>query len=349
MSGVHFSNLSALFFLWSLPLLILVYIYASYKRKQALETFAHTSILTRINISINQTKRLWKMILILAAFVFIIIGLARPGWNPQPRKISRMGRDVVFIIDVSKSMLAEDLAPNRLERAKLAINDCIDRLKGKGDRIALIAFAGTAVVKCPLTLEEKFFRRMVEDISIYSIARGGTKIGDAIRIAVNDIFDDKEKRYKDIILITDGEDDDSFPEKAAQGAGERGIRLLAFGLGDENEGTRIPITDENGRRTYMTYEDDEGNKQLVISRLDADMLRKMVNATPGGKYLNVATGNFDLGKIYLDLVAGAEKKELESSTVKLYEERFQVFLMLGFILLAVKMLIGIRRKKKENA
>jgi len=347
MSGVHFSNLPALFFLWAIPLLVLVYMYASYKRKQALETFAHTSILSKINTSINNTKRLRKMIIIMAAFVFIIIGLARPGWNPKPRKISRMGRDVVFIIDVSKSMLAEDIAPNRLERAKLAIIDCVDRLKG--DRVGLIAFAGTAAVKCPLTLDYGFFRSMVEDISIYSISRGGTKIGDAIRMAVNSIFDDKEKRYKDIILITDGEDDDSFPEKAAATAGERGIRLLAFGLGDENEGTRIPITDENGRRTYMTYNDADGNTQIVISRLDADMLRKMVNATPGGRYLNVATGNFDLGKIYLDLVASAEKKELESSTVKLYEERFQVFLLLGFILLVGEMFISIRRKKKKNA
>ncbi|MBN2442473.1 MAG: VWA domain-containing protein [Spirochaetales bacterium] len=346
MSGVHFSNLPALFLLWTLPVLFLVYIYASYKRQQALEAFADAAILSRINTSINKTRRLWKMILILTAFMFTIIGIARPGWNPQPREIKRMGRDVVFVIDVSKSMLAEDLAPNRLERAKLAIIDCIDRLKG--DRVALVAFAGTATVKCPLTLDYGFFRSMVETISIYSIARGGTKIGDAIRIAVNNIFDDKEKRYKDIILITDGEDDDSFPGKAAELAGERGIRILAFGLGDENDGTRIPITDENGRRTYMTYEDKDGNTQLVISRLDADMLRKMVNTTPGGKYLNVATGNFDLGKIYLDLIASAEKKELESSTIKRYEERFQVFIFLSVILLAAEMLIGIRRRKKEN-
>lgn len=345
MNGFQFSNLPMLFLLWALPLLVLIFIYASYKRNQALEKFAHVSILSRINTSVNKTKRIWKMILFLIACGFIILSLARPG-IPQPRTVKRTGRDVAFVIDVSKSMLAEDIAPNRLDRAKIAIIDCIEKLKG--DRVALVAFAGTAVVKCPLTLDYDFFRIMMEDISIYSISRGGTKIGDAIRITVNDVFDDKEKRFKDIILITDGEDDDSFPVKAAEAAGERGIRILAFGLGDENEGTRIPVTDETGRRTYMTYKDEEGNTQLVISRLDADTLRKMVNVTPGGGYLNVATGNFDLGEIYQDMIASAEKKELESTKTLLIEEQYQYFLLPGFILLIAEMLIGIRRRKKKN-
>jgi Ca-activated chloride channel family protein len=345
MSGFHFSNLSMLFLLWALPLLVLIYIYASYKRNRALEKFAHVSILSRINTSVNNTKRIWKMILFLIVCVFIILSLARPG-IPQSRTVKRTGRDVAFVIDVSKSMLAEDIAPNRLERAKIAIIDCIEKLKG--DRVALVAFAGTAVVKCPLTLDYDFFKIMMEDISIYSINRGGTKIGDAIRVTVNDVFDDKEKRFKDIVLITDGEDDDSFPDKAAEAAGERGIRILAFGLGDENDGTRIPVTDENGRRTYMTYKDEDGNTQLVISTLDADNLRKMVNATPGGRYLNVATGNFDLGEIYQDLIASAEKKELESTKTLLVEEQYQYFLLPGFILLIAEMFIGIRRRKKKN-
>jgi len=347
MSGIHFSNIPALLYMWVIPVLIFVYIYASYQRKQALQKFAHTEILSRINISVHNTKRIWKMILVFVAIAFIIFGLARPGWNPTSRQVKRMGRDVIFVIDVSKSMLAEDLAPNRLERAKLSIIDCVEKLKG--DRVALVAFAGTAAVKCPLTLDYGFFRHMVEDISIYSISRGGTKIGDAIRIAIDDVFDDMEKRHKDIILITDGEDDDSFPVEAAEAAGGRGIRLLAFGLGDEYNGTKIPVTDEQGRRTYMTYEDEDGNKQIVISKLDADTLRKMVNATPGGRYLNVATGNFDLGKIYTELVASAEKKELESSTITRYKERYQLFLLVGFALLVAEMFIGIRRRQKENA
>jgi Ca-activated chloride channel family protein len=346
MSSIHFSNVPAFFLLWLLPLLFLLHLYASYQRKKSLMKFADEEILDRINISVHPGSRNIKIFLILTALVFIIVALARPGWNPQPRKIQRMGRDVVFIIDVSKSMLAEDLSPNRLERAKLAIIDCVERLEG--DRIALIAFAGTATVKCPLTLDYSFFRSMVEDISIYSIARGGTKIGDSIRKAVNEVFDDKEKRYKDIILITDGEDHDSFPVEAAKDTGNKGIRILAFGLGDENTGRRIPFTDDNGERTFLKYKDENGDMVEVWSKLDADTLRKMVNATPGGRYLNVATGTFDLGEVYMNLVASSEKKELESSTITLYEERFQFFLIIGFILLCGEMLISIRRGRKKD-
>ncbi|MBN1697569.1 MAG: VWA domain-containing protein [Spirochaetales bacterium] len=346
MNGIFFSNVGAFFLLWVLPLIVFFHMYAGYQRKKSLMRFADEQMLARINVSVQPGRRKVKLVLLLAAFSFVVVAMARPGWNPQPRKIQRMGRDVVFVIDVSKSMLAEDLAPNRLERAKLAVIDCVERLEG--DRVALVAFAGTAAVKCPLTLDYGFFRNMVEDISVYSIARGGTNIGDAIRAVIDNVFDDREKRYKDIILITDGEDHDSYPEDAAKAAGEKGIRLLAFGLGDENTGRRIPVTDENGNRTFLRYTDKNGEEVEVWSKLDADMLRKMVNATPGGKYLNVATGTFDLGEIYLNLVASAEKKELESSTITLYEERFQFFLLLGVVLLCVEELVAIRRGRKKD-
>jgi Ca-activated chloride channel family protein len=234
-------------------------------------------------------------------------------------------------------MLAEDLAPNRLERAKLAIADAVERLQG--DRVGLVAFAGTAAVKCPLTHDYGFFRMMLEDVSVGSISRGGTMIGDAIRKTLDEVFDDQEKQFKDLILITDGEDHDSFPVQAAEAAGERGVRILAIGLGDENEGRRIPITDANGRKTFLKYQGRE-----VWSRLDADTLRKMVNATPGGKYLNVSTGTLDLGDVYQKLIASAEKKELESKTIKRYEEKYQIFLSIGLILLCLEIMVSERKR-----
>jgi Ca-activated chloride channel family protein len=238
-------------------------------------------------------------------------------------------------------MLAEDLAPNRLERAKLAIEDCLERLQG--DRVALVVFAGTAAVKSPLTLDYGFFRFILDDISIQSIARGGTMIGDALRKTLDEVFDDQEKEHKDIILITDGEDHDSFPVEAAKEVGERGVRLIAIGLGDENEGRRIPITDADGRRTFMTH-----NGVEVWSRLDADTLRKMVNATPGGKYLNVATGAINLGEVYEQLVASAERKTVESQTITQYEEKFQVFLGLAICALCCEMFVSERSRPKSD-
>ncbi len=338
MSWLRLNSVEMLHLLWIIPFIIAVYLYASRKKRRALERFAELELLKHINISTSSTKRRWKATLVIVAVALIVFALARPAWNPKPKELKRRGRDVVFVLDVSKSMLAEDLAPNRLERAKLAILDTINALEG--DRVGLVAFSGTAAVKCPLTLDYGFFRMMLEQVSAGSIARGGTMMGDAIRKVLSDVFDDREKRFKDLILITDGEDHDSFPVEAAKEAGQRGVRIIAIGLGDEDQGKRIPITDEYGRKTFLKYKGRE-----IWSRLDADTLREMVNATPGGKYLNVATGTIDLGEVYRDLVATAEKKELESKTVKRYEEKFQIFLALAFILLVSESIIGIRRSK----
>lgn len=330
-----------LFLLWALVGLAGVYLYAAHKRRLASRMFAEAGLLERLNLSLSPARRWWKASAVLAAMALIVIALARPAWNPKPKTVARQGRDVVFILDVSKSMLAEDLAPNRLDRAKLAILDCLERLEG--DRVGLIAFAGTAAVKCPLTLDYGFFRMMLEDISTDSIERGGTLMGDAIRKASDDVFDDQVKEFKDLILITDGEDHDSFPVEAAEEAGQRGIRIIAIGLGDEDQGKRIPITDESGRRAFLKYQGQE-----VWTRLDADTLRRMVNNTPGGKYLNVATGTFDLGNIYVEFIASADKKKLEAQTITLYEEKFQIFVALAFLLLCIEAATGERKRKTAS-
>ncbi len=342
MNGIILHNINMLHLLWSVPLVAAVFLYAWSKKKKALEMFIEAGLLDKINITTDNSKKYFKAVLILLSLVFIIFGLTRPSWNPRPEKIERKGRDIVFLLDVSKSMLAEDLAPNRIERAKLAINDCIDQLQG--DRIALVAFAGTAAVKCPLTQDYGFFKMMLSKVDTDSIARGGTMMGDAIRLLVNDVFDDQAKEYKDIVLITDGEDHDSFPVEAAKKAGEKGMRLIAIGIGDENEGRRIPIVNEKGEKTFLKY-----NGKEVWSRLDADTLRKMVNVTPGGKYFNVATGTIDLGTVYIQLIAGADKKELESETIKRYEEKFQIFLTIAFLLLCIEFVLSERKKEAKNA
>ncbi|MCD6415425.1 MAG: VWA domain-containing protein [Planctomycetes bacterium] len=340
MSGVHLHNVNMLYLLWAIPILVAVYLYASHRRREALEQFAEADLLKHINVNVSAARRRWKAAAVVLAFSLMVIALTRPGWNPKPKKLERRGRDVVFILDVSRSMLAEDLRPSRLEHAKLAILDCIERLQG--DRVALVAFAGTATVKCPLTLDYGFFRMMLENVTPESVARGGTMIGDAIRRTLDNVFDDRERQFKDVILITDGEDHDSFPVEAAKEAGERGVRIIAIGLGDEDQGQRIPLTDENGSRTFLKYKGQE-----VWTKLDADTLRKMVNATPGGKYLNVATGTIDLGGVYEKLVASAEKKALEAKTVKRYEEKFQIFLALAFCLLCAETAVGDRRRRRQ--
>ena len=336
MNEVRLLALDRLFLLWALPALAAVFFYAARRRRRALERFAEPALLDRIGTGVWTARRLWRAALVLAGFAFVVIALARPAWNPVEEEVERRGRDVVFLLDVSRSMLAEDLAPNRLERAKLAILDSVEKLQG--DRVALAVFAGTAVVKCPLTYDYGFFRMAVEDASPESVSRGGTLIGDAIRTVIRDVFDNQPRSHRDVVLITDGEDHESYPVEAARELGRLGARLIAVGLGDENRGQRIPVTGPDGRRRFLTYQGRE-----VWSRLDADTLRRMVSATPGGRYLNVATGAVDFGDVYAKLIAGAEQTELGSTRFRRYEEKYQIFLAIAFLLLAAEVIVNERR------
>ena len=341
MSTIRLHSIEMLYLLWLLPLLLGLFLYSANRRKQLLGRLIHPDLQQKL-IFVNPVRRRWKAALMLGAFGLLVVGLARPAWNLKQTTITRRGRDVVFVLDVSKSMLAEDLAPNRLERAKIAIADVIDKLQG--DRVGLVVFAGTAAVKCPLTLDYGFFRMMLEDVSPDSISRGGTMIGDAIRLVLDQMLDKQEKQYKDIVLITDGEDHESFPLEAAKESAAKGVRLLIVGLGDENEGKRIPVVDESGRRTFMKYQGEE-----VWSRLDAQTLREMTLAAPGSRYLNVATGTIDLGEVYMQLIGSAGKKEMEEETIEKYEEKFQVFIGIAFLLLVMEGLISESRRKKLPA
>ena len=204
-----------------------------------------------------------------------------------------------------------------------------------------MTLAGNSSVKCPLTQDYAFVRMALADISTESTSRGGTMVGDAIRKAA-EVFDKQSREYKDIILITDGEEhegQESFPVQAAEKAAQEGVRIIAIGLGDENEGARIPITGPDGRRTFLEYEGEE-----VWSKLAGKKLREIVFPT-GGRFLPVGPGEtFSLDRIYLDLIATAEKRELESMTLMRYDERFQIFLALGIGLIICEALISERKK-----
>ena len=348
MSDFQFGEVAMLHWLWLIPALAALMIHASRRRRQALRRFVEAGLLARLGRSSipDPSRRVLKGILVLAALGCLVIALARPAWDFVREEVTQRGRDVVFLLDVSRSMLAEDLPPSRLERAKLAILDAVDRLEG--DRVALAVFAGATVVKCPLTLDYAFFRMALDDVSPLSVSRGGTLIGDGIRTVLRDVFDGKRSNYRDIVLITDGEDHESFPVEAASEAGNLDVRLIAVGLGDEQVGQRIPVGGPNAQggpgaavgRGFLRYEGQE-----VWSKLDAATLRRMADATPGGLYLNVATGAIDFGEVYRRLVASAESREIGSRTIDRLEERFQLFLAICIILLALE--TGLRERKRS--
>lgn len=335
----YLGNDKALWLLFAVPVVLLpAYVWCFWRKANMLKILASSEMLKKINVSVSLKKQTFKALLLVVAYVSIVIALTEPRWNPQAQRIRRKGRDVCLLLDTSRSMLAEDIKPSRLERSRIAIGDLLERLQG--DRVAIVTFAGNATVKCPLTQDYAFVRMALADISTESTSRGGTVIGDAIRKATKVVFDTQSREYKDIILITDGEDHDSFPVRAAEEAGAEGIRIIAIGLGDENEGSRIPVTGPDGEKTFFKYKGQEH-----WSKLDGDLLRKIVYATAGGKYLSVEPGeDFRLGKLYDDLIGTAEKRELESVTMMKYDEKFQIFLVLGIVLIICEALISERKK-----
>jgi len=320
---LHLQTPEWLVLLILMPLFLFFIYYALARKRESLRRFTGGLHSGEIEFQLRGFKI--ASYLIFFSLLLVLMALVRPSWNKQTRIVEKKGHDVIFLVDVSRSMLADDLIPNRLERAKLAVIDAVNSFDG--DRVALIAFAGTAVVKTPLTTDYSFFINAVEELEVESVAKGGSLIGDAIRYTLKNVVQGSETAQKDMIIITDGEDQESFPVKAAEEADNLGVRIIAIGLGDEKEGRRIPVESERGTE-FLTYEGTE-----VWTRLDADTLRRIAGSTEGGQYLNVSTGTFDLAEIYSSLPSGRPETEYGEDTVNLYEERFQLFLFISIALL----------------
>ncbi len=336
---MNLGNDKALWLLFVVPtVLIPGYVWCFWRKAKTLRILASSEMLKKINVSVSLKKQVFKAFLLIVGFLSIVTALTEPRWNPQAQKIKRKGRDIVILLDTSKSMLAEDIKPSRLQRSKIAVGDLLETLQG--DRIGIVTFAGSSTIKCPLTQDYAFVRMVLADVSTESTSRGGTMIGDAIRKATEEVFDRQSRQYKDIILITDGEDHDSFPVQAAEKAATEGVRIIAIGLGDDDVGSRIPVTGANGEKTFLKYDGREH-----WSRLDSDKLREIASASHLGRFMSVRPGEtLDLGEIYEGLIASAEKRELESVTMMKYDEKFQIFVALGIALIICEALIGERKK-----
>ncbi|MFA6079565.1 MAG: VWA domain-containing protein, partial [Candidatus Omnitrophota bacterium] len=243
--------------------------------------------------------------------------------------------DILIAMDVSKSMLARDVKPNRLERSKFAVKDMIKKLSG--DRIGLIAFSGTAFLQCPLTIDYDGFMLALDDLGTDTIPRPGTSISGAVREAIN-IFKGPETKYKVLVIITDGEDLEGDAMKAADEAAHLGIRIYCVGVGTP-EGELIPTTDPRGERTYLG--DKSGN--IVKTRLNEDLLKKIA-ITTGGSYVRATQSEFGLTLLYDKSISKLEKRDIDSKMKKNYQERFQIFLAAAVVLLFIEAVISDRKR-----
>ncbi|MBT4290492.1 MAG: VWA domain-containing protein [Deltaproteobacteria bacterium] len=331
----QFLEINNIYWLLMVPLLVLLFIYGNYQKKKALQKFAHISQIPFLTAQFSYPKHWIRFSLVILATIFLVLTLMRPQGNPVSRTIKKKGRDLVFVIDVSKSMLAEDLKPNRLERAKQMVSDVLNILEG--DRVGLLIFAGATAIKSPLTLDYNYFRNTLNRISPDDINRGGTHIGDAIRMVSKRLFYNRDNKYRDIILITDGEDHESFPIEAAEEAAKLGIKIHTIGLGNP-DGANIPIRSKN------TYNLLKYKNTTINSKLDESMLKKISEST-SGVFIPVRTDLADLAGFYKEYIATAEKQEIESKESKVWSELYQFFLAVSIILLMIDALIGERRVK----
>ena len=328
---MRFACIEAAYLFWLVIALVIFFFWANIQRKKALEKFADKDLLSTLLASFNIRKLILKQALIILAFAFFVFALMRPQWGFKWQKIQRKGLDILIAVDVSKSMLAEDIKPNRLARAKLALADFVKHLKG--DRIGLIAFSGSAFLQCPLTIDYSGFLMSVEALDTNTIPKQGTSISSAIRQAIES-YEGGLKKYKVLIIITDGEDHEGDPIKATELAQKEGIKIFCIGIGT-SEGDLIPITDENGNKAFL--KDRSG--AVVKSRLDETTLQKIALNT-GGSYVRAGAKEFGLDLIYREKLSGMEKRDLETKMAKQYEERFQIPLAMGFLLLMAEFIVS---------
>ncbi len=327
---MYFESPQLLLVLWLLPVVAGLVVYARSKQIAAATQFVGSVMQGRLLPVLTATRTLIKTGILLIGLGLLVFAAARPRWGVYFEDVQTRGVDMFVLLDVSRSMLAEDVAPNRLERAKSDIRDLLQYLEG--DRVGLIAFAGAAVVQTPLTTDQGFFQIVLEDTDPDSAPRGGSLIGDAIRKALESM-EQRHDRDQVLVLITDGEDHDSFPEEAAKAAAERNVKVICVGLGDTDEGMRIPMRDESGGLSYMKHDGQE-----VWSKMDEKLLKEIA-LTTGGAYIPAKTRAYDLGQVYEQHLSGLTRGEINAEKRKRYRERFQMFVVLGIAALLIEMVI----------
>ena len=338
---MNFSRPELLYLLLGVPVLALFFWLSARAGRRAIARFGDPALLFRGGAAAAPGGRVVKSILILLAISLLLIAAAGPRWGATREKIERRGVDVVVAIDTSLSMRAADVLPSRLSRARQAIDNLVDLMKG--DRIGIVVFAGSAFTFCPLPLDYGAARMFVDLIDTSIVPEPGTNISDALRQAAQN-FDPKSDKHKVIILISDGEDLENTqgedPVKVAEELRKQGIVIYTVGVG-ETRGVSIPMETPTG-----SVDKIGPGGEIVITKLDENMLRKITLAGDG-KYRrldNQATGR-ELADIYAG-IGKMEKKTFEEEYQIHFEERFQWFVGAALLLLAVEVLIPERRRRK---
>ncbi len=330
----------SLFLIFGLtPLIILLLLYGNHAKKKALQKFAENRLLQRLTSAVSRRKQMLKMTLIVVGLFLAVYSFARPQWGSRKEMVRMKGLDIFIAVDTSLSMNATDVKPSRLQKAKGEIEALLDKMRG--DRVGLIAFAGTAFVQCPLTVDYGALRIFLNILDTDLIQYPGTALEKAIRTAA-DSFETGDRKHKVLILMTDGEGHLGDPVKAAEEAAAEGIRIFTIGFGSP-QGEPIPIRNE--RNEVVEYKKDKNN-QVVVSKLDETTLEKIA-LLADGTYYRATTEESELDKIYEELQQ-MEKREMGSKLFTRREDRYQIFLLLGVLVLSVEAVLTDRKTKGEE-
>ena len=311
-----------------IPAAVAIFVFAQLRRRRRLERFASSSLLAQLTPSASPARLRTKFILYTLAVAFLILAAARPQVGSKLREEHQKGIEMMLVVDVSNSMLAEDFEPNRLDRTKFAIDRVVESMKQ--DRIGVVAFAGEAQVQLPITSDYRMARAFARKLSPAMVRTQGTDLGAAIKLASMS-FSSQSEGSRVMILITDGENHESDALDAAQAAAEKGIAIYTIGIGTP-EGAPVMIGGE-----YLT--DDKGD--MVVSKLDEKMLQEIASAT-GGAYVRATKQSIGLKEI-VDRLKELDESDLATTRFEAFDEQYQYPLSVALLLLLIEWLILDRR------
>lgn len=328
---IQFGNLNQLAWLWLPAVAFATALIAVEARRRARIRFATANLIGRIVPVSSNVRNGLSALLAIGAMILMATALVDVRWGKVSRTVPQKGIEVVFVLDVSRSMLAEDASPNRLARAKQQIKDMVDEMAG--DRVGLVVFAGDARQQIPLTTHYDDFKQALDGVGPHNIRRGGSRLGDAIELA-SQSFLTKLNAHKAMVIFTDGEDQESEPLAVAQRVHqETGVRIFTVGLGDVDQGARIPVA-AGKEHEYLQHDGEQ-----VWSKLQGDVLQQVAVDTDGA-YIPAGTKQVDMGNVYRGYVADVEQMEFETANINQYEARFQWLLAPALLLLLSEIVIA---------
>lgn len=331
----RFANEIWLYALLVIPVLLLVFWFNARWRKNVLKQLGDAEILQNLIPTFSKALPRWKRLLFTLGLVFVLVGMANPQIGTKYEEVKREGFELMICLDVSNSMLAEDLTPNRLERAKQAISRLVDRLKN--DKIGVVVFAGEAYIQLPMTVDHSAAKLFLRSIDTDIVPTQGTAIGKAIELAMSS-FSTNSKANKSIIVITDGENHEDDAMEQAAAAAELGIKVHTIGIGSL-DGTPIPMYKRGQMLGYR--KDRAGN--TVVTKLNEAMLQQ-VAASGEGTYVRANNSRTGLNAL-MDELEGMERAEFDSKMFTSYEDRFQYFIAVALLLLLIEVLLPSRKLK----